>query len=104
MPKKDQFNETLTGAQGPHELLEKFLRQYVVATPERKKNDQGPSPKHITLNMDAGLHHRLKIFCAKKHTNVSSMVGDLVAAHLAKYDAWSDGSNSSAFEESERNC
>jgi hypothetical protein len=87
MPKKDQFNETLTGAQGPHELLEKFLRQYVVATPERKKNDQGPSPKHITLNMDAGLHHRLKIFCAKKHTNVSSMVGDLVAAHLAKYDA-----------------
>jgi hypothetical protein len=88
MPKKNRSNEIQTaGSQGPHELLEKLLRQYVAPPSEKQAVGPGLRPKHITLNMDSNLHYRLKIFCARQHTTVSSIVADLVSAHLTKHDA-----------------
>jgi len=66
---------------GARELLEKLLRRCVDMPPAGS-----PSPtKHISLNMDADLHRRLKLFCVQQNTNVSTLVSELASAHLAKH-------------------
>jgi hypothetical protein len=70
-------------AQGPHELLEKLLKHCV----HNPSNDLRSAAKHISVNMDPGLHQRLKLFCVRQNTNVSSVIGPLVAAYLAEHDA-----------------
>lgn len=84
MSKKNTSNKRKPAvSQGPRELLEMILRR----CDDRAEENPGSPTKHISLNMDANLHHRLKIFCVRQNTNVSSVVGDLVAAHLAKYNS-----------------
>lgn len=59
---------------------------------ERTTND-GPATapkqptKHISLNMDAGLHKRLKLYCAHHERNVSELLSDLAKTFLSQNEA-----------------
>ena len=50
-----------------------------------------PTPKqptkHISLNMDAGLHKRLKLYCAHHERNVSELLSDLAKTFLSQNEA-----------------